>query len=67
MFLLSFIKKGDDGLLPIDGQNGFPGQLGAVGPRGIPGVPGCNGSKVKKIWRNDLNRTSLYAYLPLIQ
>lgn len=33
--------------MPIDGQNGFPGQSGAVGPRGIPGVPGCNGSKVK--------------------
>jgi hypothetical protein len=34
--------------LPIDGQNGFPGQAGAVGPRGISGVPGCNGSKVKR-------------------
>lgn len=40
------IIKGEDGLLPIDGQNGFPGQPGAIGPRGIPGVPGCNGSKV---------------------
>lgn len=49
-YCISFLRKkkqGDDGLLPIDGQNGFPGQSGAVGPRGIPGVPGCNGSKVK--------------------
>ena len=46
-FLPSFDRsKGDDGLLPIDGQNGFPGEPGAMGPRGIPGVPGCNGSKV---------------------
>jgi hypothetical protein len=34
--------------LPIDGQNGFPGQAGAIGPRGISGVPGCNGTKVKE-------------------
>jgi len=43
--------------LPIDGQNGFPGQPGAVGPRGIPGVPGCNGSKVKK--KNEKMRLSV--------
>jgi hypothetical protein len=43
--------------LPIDGQNGFPGQAGAVGPRGISGVPGCNGSKVKKKKYSDMIKT----------
>ena len=42
------MRQGEEGLLPVDGQNGFPGQAGAMGPRGISGVPGCNGSKVKK-------------------
>jgi len=51
-------------VLPIDGQNGFPGQAGAIGPRGFPGVPGCNGSKVKrkKTFLCNKYRTSLYAY-----
>ena len=62
--LIYLFIKGDDGLLPIDGQNGFPGQPGAMGPRGIPGVPGCNGSKVSLMKRKKQRSFALSSFSP---